>query len=385
MPALRHMVPELRLFHGPDSLQALPEELARLGSQRAVLVCGASLARDTAVMALLHEALGARCAGVLDCVRAHSPLDAVQAAASGLRDLRADAVVAVGGGSAVVTARGAAILLAEAADARQLSTQRGADGQLRSPRLSAPKLAQLVVPTTPTTATLKAGSALLDPVDGGRLALFDPKTRAKAVFVHPALLQTPPRALVVSAALNTLAMALEGLMSLRGDPFSDGLLAHATRLIVQHLPSPDEPASRNALMFASLLCGHGTDYTGAGIAIPLGHAVSARFHVDNGLVNAIVLPQVVRFNAEAAADGLQQLALALGRPAIGMGAADAVVQGLVQLFMQLGIPMRLRDIGVTRDALPELAAVSMDDWFVRDNPRPVRDAADLLGVLENAW
>ncbi|MEJ8848194.1 iron-containing alcohol dehydrogenase family protein [Variovorax rhizosphaerae] len=382
---LRHLVPELRLFHGADSLSALQGELARLGSTRAVIVCGASLARDGAAMALLHEALGKRGAGVLPCVRAHSPLDAVEAAAADLQALGADAVVAVGGGSAVVTARGASILLAEQADARQLCTQRGADGVLRSPRLLAPKLPQLVVPTTPTTATLKAGSALLDPTDGSRLALFDPKTRAKAVFVHPALLQTPPRSLVVSATLNTLAMALEGLMSLRGDPFSDALLVHATRLIVQHLPGAEAPAGREALMFASLLCGHGTDYTGAGIAIPLGHAISARFHVDNGLANAIVLPHVVRFNARHAVAGLEQLAVAFGRTERGVAAADAVVHGMAQLLAQLGSPNRLRDIGVTRDSLPALAAVSTDDWFVRDNPRPVRDAADLLGVLESAW
>jgi alcohol dehydrogenase class IV len=259
---------------------------------------------------------------------------------------------------------------------------------LRSPRLLAPKLPQFVVPTTPTTATLKAGSAVLDPVDGKRLALFDPKTRAKAVFVHPDLIRTPPRELVVSASLNTLAMALEGLMSRSGDHFSDGLLMHATRLLALGLPKVghgDDLEARNDLMFASLLCGHGTDYTGAGIAIPLGHAISARFHVDNGITNAIVLPHVIRFNAQAAASGLEKLAGALGRPAGGTGAASAVIDGIEVLFDRLGTPKRLRDIGVTRESLPALAAISMEDWFVRDNPRQVRDADDLLQVLDNAW
>ncbi|HUD32105.1 MAG TPA: iron-containing alcohol dehydrogenase family protein [Variovorax sp.] len=392
MAVLRHLVPELRLFHGEDSLQALESELARLGSTRAVVVCGASVAHDGQVMALLRESLGSRCAGVLPCVQAHSPLDAVQRAAAELQSLGADAVVAVGGGSAVVTARGAGILLAEGDDARKFCTRRDADGVLRSPRLLQPKLPQLVVPTTPTTATLKAGSALLDPIDGSRLALFDPKTRAKAVFVHPALLRTPPRTLVLSAGLNTLAMAFEGLMSRRGDPFSDGLLVHATRLIVRGLPMAahhdshgDDDRARNDLMFASLLCGHGTDYTGAGVAIPLGHAISARFQIDNGLANAAVLPHVVRFNAVAAAAGVEQLSAAFGQPAVGTAALEAVLDGMAQLFGRLNVPMRLRDLGVTQASLPELAEVSMDDWFVRDNPRPVRSAADLLGVLTSAW
>lgn len=223
MSSYRHLVPELRLFHGPDSLAPLQRELERLGSRRAVIFCGNSLVREGAALDLVRNAMGDRCAGVIAGVQAHSPLHAVEAAAGELKRLEADAVLAVGGGSAVVTARAATILLAEAGDARQLCTSRDENGVLRSPSLRATKLPQLVVPTTPTTATLKAGSAVLDPVDGKRLALFDPKTRAKAVFVHPELLKTPPRDLVVSAGLNTLAMALEGLMSRAGDPFSDGL------------------------------------------------------------------------------------------------------------------------------------------------------------------
>lgn len=384
----QHLVPALRLFDGADSLAALHGELARVGSRRAVIFCGASLVREGVALDSVRTAMGDRCAGVFAGVKAHSPLDAVEVAVQELKRLEADAVVAVGGGSAVVTARAASILLAESGDARTLCTVRALDGSLVSPRLLAPKLPQLVVPTTPTTATLKAGSAVLDPVDGKRLALFDPKTRARAVFVHPDLLGTPPATLVVSAALNTLAMALEGLMSLAGDPFSDGLLMHAIRLVAQGLPgmgTGDEAAARSDLMFASLMCGHATDYTGAGIAIPLGHAVSARFHVDNGYANAVLLPHVVRFNAEAAVTGLEKLATAFGRPARGADAAEAVVQAIDQLCEQLRAPRRLRELGVTRTSLPELAAISMDDWFVQGNPRRVRDASELLRVLASAW
>jgi alcohol dehydrogenase class IV len=388
MASHRHLVPELRLFHGPDSLASLQSELERLHCHRAVVVCGASLVREGAALDLVRNALGDRCAGVIASAQAHSPLHAVEAMASELKRLSADAVLAVGGGSAVVSARAASILLAERAGARQLCTSRDETGVLRSPKLLAPKLPQLVVPTTPTTAVLKAGSAVLDPVDGKRLALFDPKTRAKAVFVHPDLIKTPPRDLIVSAGLNTLAMAVEGLMSRAGDPFSDGLLMHATRLLAQRLPETgrsDDVEVRTDLMFASLMCGHGTDYTGAGITIPLGHAISARFHIDNGITNAIVLPHVIRFNAEAARPGLEKLASAFGRPASGAGAAVGVIEAMEAVFEELRTPKRLRDIGVTRESLSELAAISMEDWFVRDNPRRVRDAGELQQVLDSAW
>ena len=386
--AYRHLVPELQLFHGPDSLSSLHRELDRLSCHRAVVFCGNSLVREGAALDLVREAMGDRCAGMVAGVQAHSPLPAVQAAAAELRSLGADAVVAVGGGSAVVTARAASILLAERGDARQLCTSRDGNGVLRSPRLLAPKLPQLVVPTTPTTATLKAGSAVLDPVDGKRLALFDPKTRAKAVFVHPALIKTPPSDLVVSAGLNTLAMALEGLMSPAGDPISDGLLLHATRLLAQRLPDlgrSDDVEVRSDLVFASLMCGHGTDYTGGGIAIPLGHAISARFHIDNGIANAIVMPHVIRFNSDAAQPGLEKLASALGRRVSGTEAASAVIEAIEDLVAALRTPRRLRDVGVTRESLAQLAVISMEDWFVRDNPRRVHNADELLQVLNDAW
>lgn len=390
MRSFRHIVPALRLFHGTDSLAMLGKELERAGSRRAVIFCGASLARE-GMADRIRAATGDRCAGVFTGVKAHSPLPAVETAAAELEHLNADSVIALGGGSAIVTARVASILLAERGDARTLCTSRGEDGKLRSPKLLAPKLPQFVIPTTPTTATLKVGSAVLDPVEGKRLALFDPKTRAQAVFIHPELLATPPRDLIVSAGLNTLAMALEGLMSRSGDPFSDALLMHAARLLRQRLPEAggsnegDDPAVRADLMFASLLCGHGTDYTGAGIAIPLGHAISARFHIDNGLTNAIVLPHVVRFNAEAAGEGLQKLVDAFGLNADLRAPAVVVVDAIQSMFDALGIPKRLRDIGVTCESLPHLAAISMEDWFVRDNPRRVRDAGELEQVLENAW
>ncbi len=388
IPSFRHLVPPLRIFNGADSLGMLGRELDRVNSRRAVIFCGASLARQGKEIEMIRAAMGDRCAGIYPGVQGHSPLPAVEAAAGVLKEHEADAVIAVGGGSAVVTARAAAILLAETGNARELCTSRDPDGVLTSPKLLAPKLPQFVIPTTPTTATPKAGSAVLDPIDGKRLALFDPKTRAQAVFVHPALLSTPPRDLVVSAGLNTMAMALEGLMSRSGDPFSDALLMHAVRMLAQHMPNAalsDDLSMRADLMTASLMCGHGTDYTGAGIAIPLGHAISAKFHIDNGLANAIVLPHVVQFNAEAASAGLAKLAIALGRTDGNASPAAAVIDAIQSIFQKLGTPQRLRDIGVTRESLPELAAISMEDWFVRDNPRRVKNAAELQQVLENAW
>jgi alcohol dehydrogenase class IV len=389
MKSFRHAIPQLRIFQGEDCLDTLPAELERLGSRRAVIFCGTTLAKAGSPLDLVRQAMGDRLAGVYPGVRADSPLPEVEKAVQELHRMKADGIVAVGGGSAVTFARAVNILLAEGGNARQLCTRREPSGQLVSPKLLAPKLPTIAIPTTPTTATVKAGSAVLDPVEGKRLPLYDPKARARAVYIHPALVESAPRQLVLSAGLNTLALALEGLMSRRGDPLADAMLIHAARLLAKHLPhaaTTDDLDLRADLVVASILCGHGSDYTGAGMAIPIGHAIATRFDIDMGISDSIMLPHVVRFNADASRAGLEKIATALDvKRSDGDTSSVAVVRALEDLFQTLALPRRLRDVGVPRQSLAELAAISFDDWYLQSNPRRIKDAAEVQQVLEEAW
>jgi alcohol dehydrogenase len=390
MPSFQHVTPPLRLFHGPDSLGQLGRELDRLKSSRAVIFCGPWMVKDRALLDRVQLAMGERCAGVFSDVEAHSPVASVEAAAAELKRLQADAVIAVGGGSVIVTARAASILLAEGKSPRQLCTVINDKGVVSSPKLLAPKLPQLIIPTTPTTATVKAGSAVFDPVDGARLAMYDPKTRAQSVFIDPQMLLSAPRALVASASLNTLSMAIEGLTSRMSDPLADALLMHALRLLVQHLAQPllhDDPTVRGELVLAAILCGQGTDHTSAGITTVLGHAIGARYGSENGTVNAIVLPHVLAFNALASAAGLAKVAAALGRQgtATDSDQVAATIETVKDILAALGVPRGLREVGVAREDLPEIARMAMGDWFLRGNPRTVQDAGELQQLMEDAW
>ena len=387
MHSFQHITPPLRLFSGPDSLRQLGRELERIGSRRAVVFCGPWA--EGPLLDAVRAGLGDRCAGVYLGVLAHSPVAAVQEAAAELKRLEADAVIALGGGSSIVTARAASILAAENGDPRSLCTTRDAEGKLHSPKLQAAKLPQFIVPTTPTTAMVKAGSAVFDPATGERLALFDPKTRAHAVFIDPQMIQSSPRELVISASINTFSMAIEGLSSRSGNPLSDALLMHVLRLIAQNLPelkAADDADVRAQLVVAAVLCGQGTDHTGAGITTVLGHAIGARHHLDNGIANAIVLAHMLRFNGTANEAGLRKVASALELPrAQGEPMVAAVVEAVEALFGTLGVARRLRDVGIAREGLPEIAGHAIDDWFLRGNPRPVRSSDELLQVLEQAW
>ena len=389
MNSFSHNTPAQRIEQGADCLRFLASEVDRAGSRQVVVLCGATLGKPGSPLIRVTEALGARCVGVYRGVRADSPLSAVEDAVAAVRRLHADAIVAVGGGSAITTARAVAILLAEKARVQDLCTRRLGDGKLISPKLLEPKIPVFNVPSTPTTAAVKAGSAVLDPVEGRRLALFDPKARARAVFIHPELIASSPRQVFVGAGLNTLTQVVESLMSPRGDPIADALLLHALRMLRSLLPvvaSGDDLQARADLVIASILCGQGSDYTGAGMTIPIGHALSTRFHVGMGMSDSIVLPHVLRFNAEASPAGIDKLAFALGVHAATFEArVDAVVDALKSLFADLGVPSRLRDTGVEKASLAGIAAICFDDWFIQSNPRPIQDVDEVRQLLERAW
>lgn len=376
----QHLAAELRLFGGANSLALLAQELQRSGCRRAVVLCGRSVAASDAMPAL-RDALGPVLVGVSTGVRPNSPVWAVEAVAAELNALDADCVVAVGGGSAAVTARAASILLAEGKPAAQLCTRRLASGEFESPRLEAPKLPQFVVPTTPSNGFVKAGSAVHD-ASGARLAMFDPKTRARAIFLHPDFLRTAPAELVRTAGLNTLSTTIEALESPRCDPVSEAMLLQALRLAGQYLnrTQPDDAAAREALAVAGVLCGRGTEQAGGGLASVLAHAIGHRVHAANGTVNAIVLPHTMRFNEPQTRTVTARIVSALGACA-----ATHAVDALEALLTTLGVPRRLRDIGLAQDELEAVADAAMSDWFIGRAPRKVQHAGEVLDILRAAW
>jgi alcohol dehydrogenase class IV len=389
IPTFQHPTPAYRTFCGDDALRFLPRELDRLGCSRAVIVGGPWLTQLPAVLGAIEAAMGPRLAGRFDAVEEHSPVPSVEAARRVMEELDADAVIAVGGGSSVVTARAASILLAEKQDARDLCTRRGADGKLVSPRLRAPKIPNWVIPSTPITAYAKAGSAIRDPETGDRLALFDPKTRAQGIFLDPVVALTAPARLASSAALNAFSMAVECLEAGVDDPLADALLVHALRMLTEWQPrlktAPEEAEPRLRLMLAALLCGQGSDYVGGGLAQALSHAAGPRSSVPNGIVEALLVPHTMRFNAPVTKDRLPLIADVLDpSPRPGVPAGERAIAGVEQVLADLDVPTRLRDVDFPQDAIAEVVDHALDDWSITRVPRPV-DREQLTRLLEDAW
>ena len=213
--------------------------------------------------------------------------------------------------------------------------------------------------------------------------MFDPQTRARSIFLQPDLLMSAPRELVISASLDTLLLALEGLLAEAGDPISDGLLMHAMRLLSDGLPrlvDQDDADLRSDLTMAGILAGRGTDHAPAGATTALGHAIGANHHVDNGVAKAVILPHMLRFNEAHAARGLAKLARAIGLREGGVQ-IGRINDHFGKIFTVLGLPDHLAALGIPESALPQIAERAMKDWFILGNARPVRHADELHDVL----
>ena len=316
-----------------------------------------------------------------------SPLATVEEGVEQLRRLDADAVIALGGGSAVVSARAATVLNGEGKPAHDLGTVFNPGRPPVSPMLVKPKLPQFVVPTTPTTAYAMCGAAVVVP-GGRRLSLVDPKARAQAIFLQPQLFAATPNRLVIDASMDAFAQSIQGLESQRRDPLADASLLHGVRLIRRSLGAQADPSSENArgdLMLAAQLIGEGTDHTGAGATSALGHAIGARFAVGNGAAKAIVLPHTLRFNAPVTRGCLNDVADALGLANRPEGdVSEAISATCREFFNSLAVPSRLRELNVPYDALPQIADDVSQDWFFTQNPRPMGQA-ELMELLEAAW
>lgn len=382
--SVRHVATPFRTYAGDRALGALGKELARTGAERVVVVCTASITRHRDLLTAVEGAIGERLVARFEGAQENSPVPVVEELARLLSDKDADAVVVVGGGSAVVTARAGAILAGEDGSVRDLCTRRE-NGRLVSPRLSAPKIDQWIVPTTPTTAYAKAGAAVRDPQSGERLALFDPKAKAAGVFLHPSAAVTAPARLVLGSALNAFAMCVDGLQSGTDDPFAEAQMRHALSMLKTWLPrvrDVTDGAVGVRLMIASLLAGEASNHVGTGLAQPISHALGPRADVGNGVVEALVLPHVMRHNLGHTDAGLAAVAASLDPS--GPGDPESAIAAVRSLLEQIGVPGRLRDVGLTEVDLGESVDHVLDDWAATTVPRPA-SRETLLDLLRSAW
>lgn len=321
-----------RLVFGPGAVGELPLQLGRLGVRRAFLVTTGGRSAATVPG---RELLGDLLAGAFDEAREHVPVATVMAAVERFSAARADACVAVGGGSAI--GLGKAIARAT----------------------NAPLAA---VPTTYSGSEMTAIWGETD--DAGKRTGRDPMVRPKLVIYDVTLTFGLPAGLSAASGMNAMAHAVEALYAASATAETKAIAEDAAGLLARGLPAivadGTDVAARTAALAGAHLAGRALDEASMGLHHRICHVLGGSFGLPHARTHAVVLPHVAAFNAPAAPDAMARLARALG--------SDDAADGLAALNRALAITAGLRDLGL-RDADVGTAAEEVTAKPY-PNPRP---------------
>jgi len=391
-----------RLHVGVNALDHLSDEVRRTSAQRALVVCGQTVAHRTNLLQRVSHQLGLLYAGAFDAMDKDSGFPAVEKGVKAARSAEADLLIAVGGGSVIVGTRAIAILLAEKGDPYALMTQYPVGQPAVSPRLMAPKPPIINIVTTPTTAMNRAGTGLKNDQLDHRMEFYDPKTRPAAIFWDAEALMTAPPDLVRSTASTTFSSALRNLGVPALNPLVEGDRLQAFRLLHRALPrilsEPDNVNLRIDLCAAALLENRAADDgadrrrerdQASSRAYALATALHLRYdHVRQGESTSAVMPTVTRLTPPHDVSTAARIAEALGVWKEGMSsetAAAGTADALESLYRSIGMPTRVRDLAISEDDLPMLARDTLKNFNANSGARPDSYVDEMLQLLRAAW
>lgn len=373
-----------RVVFGPGSSRDVKEEVRALGCARALVVTDSVLAKTTDVPARIEKALGDAFAGTYSDVVPDSGVHLVDAGAAFGRERGADCIVSVGGGSAIDTAKGIAIVLKEGGSLRDY------EGFQVLQRRQTPHVA---IPTTAGTGSEVTYVAVIKDHEAHQKLLFgDYNIIPNTALLDPELTVGLPKGLTAATGMDAMSHAVESIHSQQNEPIADGLALHAIRLIREFLPRAVDDGTdlvaRGQMLIASNMAGTAFSNAQVGLVHAIAHTVGARHGIHHGLANSILMPHVVRFNAGEVAAAYRPVAEALGVAVAGLSdeaCAEAAAARLSELAARTGLPLTLSSQKVPESALEELAEATLADASIIYNGRAVLGSEEVLGVLRAAF
>jgi acyl-CoA reductase-like NAD-dependent aldehyde dehydrogenase/alcohol dehydrogenase class IV len=353
--------PTTRIVSGPGSLARLGGEIDALGKRRALVITDRGVVA-AGLLSRLRAALGDAVVAVFDEVPQDSGLEVIDRAAALGREHQVDVVVSLGGGSVIDTAKATCVALGSGLRAIETIGMNQLDG---------PQVTHVVVPTTAGTGSEVTNVAV---IKNQRLRLksyiIDRFVIPELAVLDPTLTVGLPPKVTAATGMDALTHAIEAFTSRTANAMSDAQAAHAMRLICEHLPRAvregSDLAARSAMQSAATLAGWAISSAGVGLVHGMSHTLGARYGVPHGVGNGILLPFVMRFNAELdpAAKRLSLVAEALGVVIAGLSTRDAAERAasrVDELLAACGHPTRLSQVGVPRDELEACSQVAFVD------------------------
>ncbi|MBI4265845.1 MAG: iron-containing alcohol dehydrogenase [Acidobacteria bacterium] len=369
-----------RVVFGPDTVNRLGELVRELGGARTLVVADPGLVAaghvDRALMLLteagitpfrFHDFDANPDSRMVQTGRAH-------AAACGI-----ESIVAIGGGSALDCAKGINFVLTNG------GTMRDYRGYGRAAR---PMLPMMAVPTTAGTGSDAQSYALISDADThAKMACGDSKAAFRVAVLDPVLTVSQPRAVTAAAGYDAISHAVEAYVTATRTGVSDLFARDAWRLLESHyervLAEPVDLVARGAMLLGAHEAGVAIEQSMLGATHACANPLTARHGTTHGVAISVMLPHVVRWNAGHVGDRYRDLLRVCGR-APGAAPGERLAERLDELARAGGLPRALRELGVPREELVELAADAATQWTGTFNPRPF-DADAALALYESAY
>ncbi|MCB1058071.1 MAG: iron-containing alcohol dehydrogenase [Acidobacteria bacterium] len=366
-----HRVPRIELGRGASLLAGTI--LRDLGYRRVLLVTTTGMPERPGAKALLDHLAAAEIEVALFAGTPAEPGETVleEAVATARRD-RVEAVVGLGGGSALDVAKLAAVL---AVDSRRIGDLYGIA------RVGRRGLPTLMIPTTAGSGSEVSQDAVLtDRAAGTKRGVKDPALVPDVALVDPALTDSCSASVTAASGLDALCHAIEAWTNRAANALCDLHAERSIRLVRRHLEAAvlgTSQEARDGMAEAALLAGLAFSPVGTTAVHACGYPLSGMWGLSHGFANALMLPSIVAFNrpaVEAKTERLREIF-----------EADDLTDALRQLLGRVGAPTRLRDAGVERTSIPRMAAIAArDQRHLAANPR-VMDPGELERVFLETW
>ncbi|BBR60232.1 MULTISPECIES: lactaldehyde reductase [unclassified Klebsiella] len=371
-------------WFGRGAVAALTDEVARRGYHKALIVTDKTLVECGVVANVTGKMTAAGLAWeIYDGVIPNPTIRVVKEGLKAFEQSGADYLVAIGGGSPQDTCKAIGIISnnPEFADVRSL------EGLSPTRQPSVPVMA---IPTTAgTAAEVTINYVITDEEKRRKFVCVDPHDIPQVAFIDADMMDGMPPALKAATGVDALTHAIEGYITRGAWALTDALHIKAIEMIAGALRGSvaGERSAGETMALGQYVAGMGFSNVGLGLVHGMAHPLGAFYNTPHGVANAILLPHVMRYNAEHTGEKFRDIARAMGEKVESLNLAqarNAAVDAVFALNRDVGIPLYLRDVGVRKEDIPALAQAAFDDVCTGGNPREA-SIADIVGLYQAAW
>lgn len=366
-----------RIVYGPKRGADPGSFLDELGITRVFIITDAGV-RQAGLLSPVEESLARekRVWTVFDAVSPNPRDVEVERASEAARTFGADGLLALGGGSVLDCAKAAGILIAQGGRARDYEDR---------DRIGTGVLPLIAVPTTAGSGSeVTFGAVITDARSHDKFTVKSPRIAPRIALVDPVMTLSMPPALTAATGMDALTHAIEGYTAMSANAISDAAALRAVALIAVHLVRAvrhgDDLDARAGMLLGSVLAGIAFSHSDVAAVHCLAESMGGLYDAPHGACNAVILPEVMRYNRSACPERYAEVAAAMGLSFSDVGqGAEAAVQYVQRLAKEVNLP-RIRELGLGDADFEDLAGRAVRNGSNASNPRPMAEE-DYLQVL----